>query len=131
MSVSENYTPRFSLPKLWSGNIDRVSYALPMGFKDRLREAREAKGLKGEALGSKLAVSKATISHWENGRYEPNIEQMKALCAELQVTADWLLERDPLKLSAEALQEAQAYEALPADERRKWRALRLTMFTPA
>ena len=93
-----------------------------------MRQARDARGISGTALGAKLAVSKATISHWENGRYEPNLEQLRALCDELRVTSDWLLERAEVKLSAEALQEAQAYEALEPDERRKWRAMRLTMF---
>jgi transcriptional regulator with XRE-family HTH domain len=102
-----------------------------MGFKDRLREARTARGLSGEALGTKLAVSKATISHWENGRYEPSIEQMKALCDELRVSADWLLERAEGNFSAEALQEAQAFEALSAEDRRKWRAMRRTIFATA
>lgn len=126
--VSENYTPEFSLAKLWSRNKVGVPYALLMGFKERLREARDARGLSGQALGSKLAVSKATISHWENGRYEPNLEQMKALCDELRVSADWLLDRTGVSLTADALQEAQAYEALSPEDRRKWRAVRRTMF---
>lgn len=102
-----------------------------MGFKERLREARNARGLSGEALGKTLAVSKATISHWENGRYEPSLEQLKALCAELGVTSDWLLEREPRTISAEAVQEAQAFEALSIEDRRKWRAMRRTMFATA
>lgn len=106
-----------------------LPYAPWMGFKERLREARNAAGLSGQALGAKLAVSKATVSHWENGRYEPSIAQLKALCDELGVSADWLMERSVLALSAEALAEARAYEAMPAEDRRKWRAMRLTMFS--
>lgn len=102
-----------------------------MQFKARLREAREARELSGQALGSKLAVSKATISHWENGRYEPNLAQLKAVCDELVVSADWLLGRDQVNLSAEAMREAQAFEALSAEDRRKWRALRMTVFATA
>jgi transcriptional regulator with XRE-family HTH domain len=102
-----------------------------MGFTQRLREARDAKALTGTELGRRLAVTKASVSHWENGRYEPNLDQLKALCDELAVSADWLLERDETGLSAEALQEARAYEALSQEDRRKWRAMRLTMFTPA
>jgi hypothetical protein len=45
------------------------------------------------------------------------------------VSADWLMERAVLALSAEALAEARAYEAMPAEDRRKWRAMRLTMFS--
>lgn len=131
MEVSQNYTPQFRIAKLLSRNKASLPYALLMGFKERLREARDARGLSGQALGAKLAVSKATISHWENGRYEPSLEQMKALCDELRVGADWLLERDDMKLSAEALQEARAFEALSADDRRKWKTMRRTLFTAA
>lgn len=102
-----------------------------MGFKDRLREARTERGLSGEALGTKLAVSKATISHWENGRYEPSLAQLKALCDELRVTSDWLLDREESRFSAEAVQEARAFEALSPEDRRKWRAMRRTMFATA
>jgi transcriptional regulator with XRE-family HTH domain len=134
--VSDNYTRSFSKPKLLSGNKAELPYALSMGFKERLREARltagpEGKPLSGTVLGSKIAVSKATISHWENGRYEPSLEQLMALCDQLQVSADWLLGRETTTLSAEALKEARAYQALPEDARRKWRAMRLTMFSTA
>jgi transcriptional regulator with XRE-family HTH domain len=102
-----------------------------MGFGDRLRQARNAKELSGEELGRRLALSKASISHWEKERYEPNLGQLRALCDELGVSADWLLERPGMDLSAEAIQEAMAYEALSLENRRKWRALRHTMFSPA
>lgn len=102
-----------------------------MGFKDRLKQAREAKKLTGEELGRRLAVSKQTISHWEAGRYEPKLAYLAALAAELGQSTDWLLERDSVALSAEALQEARAYEALSPEDRRKWRALRLAMFAHA
>jgi transcriptional regulator with XRE-family HTH domain len=100
-----------------------------MGFPDRLKEARSATDLNGQALGNLLGVSKSTISHWENGRYEPSLAQLTALCEVLKVSADWLLEREKVKLSAEALQEAQHYEQLGPEEKRKWRTMRLTMFS--
>lgn len=102
-----------------------------MGFGERLKQARIAKELSGQELGRRLAVSKPTISHWENGRYEPNIEQIKALCIELETTFDWLTGRPGLELSAEAMLEAKAYDALSPEDRRKWRALRRTMFSVA
>jgi transcriptional regulator with XRE-family HTH domain len=129
MSVSENYTPKFSEAKLQYGNMAGLAYALPMGFPQRLRQARKAEGLSGEELGRQLAVGKATISHWENARYEPSIAQLGALCDVLKVTADWLMDREHRELSAEAVREARAYESLAPEDRRKWRALRTTMFS--
>lgn len=131
ISVSENYTRLFSDAKRPSGNKVELPYASRMGFKERLKQAREAAELTGTALGAKLAVSKATISHWENGRYEPNLAQLTALCDQLEVSADWLLGRETSALSAEALKEARAYQGLSDDARRKWRAMRLTMFSTA
>lgn len=131
MVVSHNDTSMYSFPKLPLGNEATPSYAQRMGFGDRLRAAREAKELSGQELGRRLAVSKSTISHWENGRYEPSLGQLMALCDELATSADWLMERPGQQLSAEALQEARAFEALSPENRRKWRALRHTMFSTA
>jgi transcriptional regulator with XRE-family HTH domain len=131
MVVSQYDTLEYSYPKLPIRNEAGGLYAESMGFGDRLREARNAKELSGEELGRRLALSKASISHWENERYQPNLEQLKALCAELDVTADWLLERPGLELSADAIQEAMAYEALSPENRRKWRAMRHAIFSPS
>jgi transcriptional regulator with XRE-family HTH domain len=99
-----------------------------MGFGDRLRQARNAAKLNGDTLGSRLGVSKQTISHWENGRYEPSLEQLLGLCAELGVSADWLLGLDNQALSADAVQEARVFDALSAEDKRRWRTIRTTMF---
>lgn len=129
MGVSHNYTPLFRDAKQTNCDKAGVAYALRMGFGGRLREARNAQELSGEELGRRLAVSKATISHWENGRYEPNLAQLGALCSALKVSADWLLERPSLDLPADAIEEARIYAALPKEDRRRWRTMRLTMFS--
>jgi DNA-binding XRE family transcriptional regulator len=67
-----------------------------MTFGSRLKKAREGKKLNQETLGQLLdGVSKQTISHWEGGRYEPNINQLSRLCALLGVSADHLLRGAP------------------------------------
>lgn len=103
-------------------------YALGMGFGNKLKTARNAKDLSGEELGRQLGVSKATISHWENERYQPDLEQLKGLCNELEVSADWFLDREHIELPADALREAVLYSRLSPEDKRKWRTLRLTMF---
>lgn len=97
----------------------------------RIRAAREAKGLTQEALGTPIAVKKANLSQWENGRHMPDVEQFAGLCDAMSISADWLLGREHPGLSAEALAEARAYDALSVEDKRKWRALRMTMFNPA
>jgi transcriptional regulator with XRE-family HTH domain len=75
-----------------------------------------------------LGASKSTISHWETELHQPDLDELNAICNELNVTADWLLGRESAQLTAEGMREARAYEQLSPEDRRKWRALRNTMF---
>jgi len=43
-------------------------------------------------LGEKLGYSQRTVSHWESGRIEPNIEAIKKLVAFFDVSYEELLE---------------------------------------
>jgi transcriptional regulator with XRE-family HTH domain len=97
-----------------------------MSFQDRLKEARKAKGLTLEALGGLLEASKQTLSSWENGRYEPNLEQLGKLCEILGCTADWLiLGRSPEALPPDAVDEAKSYAKLTPEAKKRWRTLRM------
>jgi transcriptional regulator with XRE-family HTH domain len=134
MAVSYNDTGKYSNTKLHDCYNTAELYADYMGFGGQLKKARKAQGLTGEYLGSQLGVSKQTISHWESGRYEPGVEQLRGLCNVLKVSADWLLEREDLEaldLPPDALEEARTYAALKADDRRKWKLMRKAMFSPA
>lgn len=64
-----------------------------MAFKERLRELRvdTRYNYSGEELGKLVGVSKQTISHWEKGRYEPNLAQVVKLCTIFGVSSDDLL----------------------------------------
>ena len=52
-----------------------------------IKEARRDAGLSGEALGTKLAFelgtarghTKANISHWENEKHSPSLQQLLAI----------------------------------------------------
>ncbi len=52
---------------------------------------RKQSGLTQEALGEKLGVSNKTISRWENGNYMPNIEMLRLLSKEFDVSINELL----------------------------------------
>lgn len=125
--VSHHYTPESLNAILRDSNDLSPPYALAVGFKDRLSDARKAKGLSQEALGSAMGgMSKQGISHWETGRYEPNIEQLTRLCEVLECSADWLiLGRSPEGLSPDAIEQGRFFARLSVEGKKKWRTMRL------
>ena len=63
-------------------------------FGTRLKRFREARGWSQETVGFELDVSKATVSKWETGRSEPNLEHLsriRALFARDGLTLDHLI----------------------------------------
>lgn len=101
-----------------------------IAFGARLREARLAKNpvITGEALGNQVGAKKANVSQWETGKHMPDLETLSAICDVLDCSADRLLGREEHGLSAAAVAEAKAFDVLSQEDRRKWRALRLTLF---
>jgi len=59
----------------------------------RLRELRIKSGLTQNEIASKLGVSGQTILNWENGIYEPKINQLIQLADLFDVSVDYLVER--------------------------------------
>ena len=53
-----------------------------------MRQAREQSGLKQEEVGEKLGVKNKTISSWENGRSEPDMDEFIEYCQ--VVNADYV-----------------------------------------
>lgn len=62
-----------------------------------LRELRQAAGLTQEGLAEKLFVTRQTISNWETGRSEPDLEALDALARALGTEVPELLwgKREP------------------------------------
>jgi len=71
-------------------------------FAERLRAARELRGLNQRELGERLAVPPSSIAHFEGGRRKPSFENLHRLAAALNVTTDFLLGRssEPVALPA-------------------------------
>ena len=67
----------------------------------RLRELRNKSGLTQNDIASKLGVSGQTILNWENGIYEPKINQLIELADLFNVTVDYLIERDKVPSQAD------------------------------
>ena len=59
----------------------------------KLRELRNTKGLTQNELAEKLNVSGQTILNWENGIYEPKINQLIQLADIFNVSIDYLVDR--------------------------------------
>jgi len=68
------------------------------GFGEKLRELRTKKGITQEILAQKMNVTRQTISGWERGRSEPDIETLVQLADFFHVTTDELLSMGGVKM---------------------------------
>ena len=62
-----------------------------MAFPEKLKALRLKHKLTQEELGEKLCLSRTSISYYEQGKFEPNIETIIAVSDLFNVTADELL----------------------------------------
>lgn len=58
---------------------------------ERLKEARNNKGLKQQEVADQLGIKANTISNWEKGRTEPDIDTFVTLCRIYQIDCAALL----------------------------------------
>lgn len=65
------------------------------GFGTRLRQARTALHMTQDDLAARLHVTRQTVSGWETGRTEPDLDTLDTLAAVLATTPDALLGRAP------------------------------------
>lgn len=63
-------------------------------FSKRLKELRLSKSLLQEDIGNYLGISSQSVSKWENGLSEPDIETQKKLADYFNVSLDYLLGRE-------------------------------------
>lgn len=80
----------------------------------RLRELRIKSGFTQNEIATKLGVSGQTILNWENGIYEPKINQLIQLADLFNVSIDYLVER---KGSEKRINDiCKELEAIPKEE---------------
>jgi len=60
-------------------------------FSNRLKRLREEKGWSKTKLAGRIGVSLSTYANWEYGIAEPDIETIKKICQQLDVSSDVLL----------------------------------------
>lgn len=63
-------------------------------FKEVLKDLRKEKGVSVNRLAKILGVSNACVSYWENGKREPNLQQIRKICLYFNVSADILIGMD-------------------------------------
>ena len=61
---------------------------------ERIREIRIAKKISQVELAKILGVTKQSVSNWENDNIQPSVEMLSKIADALNVTADYLLDRD-------------------------------------
>lgn len=64
---------------------------MELSFGEKIRLLREEKELNQTQLGQQVNMTQRKVSYLETGRYEPSVEDIKALCSFFRVSADYLL----------------------------------------
>lgn len=59
-------------------------------FPKKLQKARKETGLSLREVGKELKIPHSTISNWEQGRTQPDIETIGTLADFYGVSVDWL-----------------------------------------
>lgn len=99
------------------------------GIGQRLKTAREQKGLTQQEVATKFDVNKATVSAWETGAGAPDAVRLRRLARLYDVSADALLWDD--SLTTEAMRFAAQFDALNDRQQRSFRAMWLAYFEEA
>lgn len=63
-------------------------------FNEKLKAARKQKCLSQAALGKLIGVRTQTISNWETGKSEPNLETINKLCEILDVPLRYFINEE-------------------------------------
>lgn len=61
-----------------------------IGAAGRLKTAMKRRGYNARMLANATGISMSTLYHFENGRREMHLDDMRLIAHELGVTASWL-----------------------------------------
>ena len=60
-------------------------------FGKRLKYLRQEQGVSQKELGTRLGYCNQTVSFWESGQREPDLDAIKKIAVYFDVTSDFLL----------------------------------------
>jgi len=66
---------------------------MPEQFNERLRRARESRGMSQLDLANKTGLQPAAVSHFETNQRSPSFENLRKLADALSLSVDYLLGR--------------------------------------
>lgn len=91
-----------------------------MRFGERLRTVRKARRLTQEELGQILGFSRGTMSKYETGFLEPNLETLVKIARFFNVSVDYLVgvKSERNKLKSDAYRYYALIDELPDDAKR-------------
>ena len=72
---------------------------------ERIKEARQERGLSQEELAQIINSTKSAISRYESGKRQPRIEQLKSIASALDVDVNWLMNGYTLEQRDQVLKE--------------------------
>ena len=64
---------------------------MELTFGEKVRLLREQAELNQTQLGTALNMTQRKVSYLENNKYEPSIEDLKAICQYFNISADYFL----------------------------------------
>lgn len=87
-----------------------------MKLSDKIRILRKARGLSQEEFGDSLSeatagVTRQTVSDWENGKFEPKLDNIRDIAKVLGVSFDVLLDESVDLNDAETLKKALCHSS--------------------
>ena len=73
-------------------NVRLISVIImELTFGEKLKLLREEEEISQTTLGKAINMTQRKVSYMENDKYEPSMEDLKALCRYFNVSADYLL----------------------------------------
>lgn len=64
---------------------------MELTFGEKVRLLREQLELNQTELGNELNMTQRKVSYLENDKYEPSVEDLKAICRFFNISADYFL----------------------------------------
>lgn len=81
-----------------------------MSFGSKLAAIRKEKHLSQSEVGKAIDVEKSRISNWENGKGNPSLENLMALCKVLGISIDYLVFDNVPREGVESINDFALYE---------------------